>query len=113
MLKGVALSNSKMEQQNDSCLGLKILGYFLKRKLFGGFIDFRTCDLWEKSGCLPRHIRDLSVQFFLRMMGHHWKLWICDQGKCTFSGSHWRSGTGPMRAEGCQKEYAREKQHGT
>ncbi len=32
MLKGVALSKSKMEQQNASCLDLKILGYFFKEK---------------------------------------------------------------------------------
>ncbi len=42
-------------------------------------------------------------KFFLRMMGHHWKLWICDQGKCTFSGSHWRSGRGRWELRDAKK----------
>ena len=50
-------------------------------KLFGGFIDFGTCDLWEKYGCLSR--RSLET------------LDLCDQGKWTFSGSHWRFGMEP------------------
>ena len=47
-VESVALSNSKMEQQNDRCVDLKILGHFQKKAIWQIYRLLSTCDLWEK-----------------------------------------------------------------